>query len=321
MRRVAIIGGIGYLGTNLAYYHNKIGDYVYILSRLKTISKRPNIFKLLIYLGSEIYLFNELCSKESLSILKDVNPEIAYIVTGRLYGGYDETYVSNTLIPLKYINYLEKNYVDCLNIYVSHAFNYDDLNRYNLKLNNSVITIYFDKSVSLSSPRHLLNKSYYITKYLAEKTISRRFKNTYIYRPGLLIGMFPTHLEWRILNLLTDAGLPIPLLNKLPVTITFDIAKVTDFIYKKNEELPRILLVCKYAPTIKELINLLRSSKSFIKTGEKDGFHSSLGVRIPTSMLLDINEYVYPYSLINYGFDEWTPVKEGLEILAKTIRI
>lgn len=320
MRKVVIIGGVGYLGINLAYYHNKIADDVHVFTRYKTIIKRKNLFNLLYKMGSETHIFNNLYSKDAFAKLTSIAPDIVYITLGKLYGNCNDVYESNTSLPLRYISFLEKHGGDCLIIYMSHAFNYKDLSKYVVELDNNQFTLYTDRSIHPSYPGYLLNKIFYLSKYFSEKFIVSRFTKTYVFRAGLLLGMYPTHVEWRILNLLSRARLSIPLLSRLPITVAIDIAKVTDFIYKINNYLPKILLVCKYAPVVKELINLMKLCHLGRYKHELVSINS-FGLHLSRSMLLGLNEYIYPYNLTVSGFDEWTPIEKGLKLLVKTVDI
>ncbi len=317
MNKVVIIGGIGYLGINLSYYHWMLGDDVNIITRYRSLEKRRFYTSLLKRLSVNIHSYKELSLKKALKKLDEIRPEIAYIVVGKLSGSLREMIESNFILPTFYLKYLEKHHKDCLNIYISHAFNFKSLSKFSRKIDGKRIFIYTDYK---SYPKYytaLINKNYLYSKYLAEDYIFNRLTNSYIFKPGLLMGFYPTHPEWKILGLLGRAKISVPLLNKIPITIAIDIAKITKHIYYTNVDGPRYLLTCKLSPTIIELTKSLASESILdYALNVKQQSFKYLGLELPIPLLMKGNEYLYPYNLeVLYGFNKWTKLVDGIRII------
>ena len=324
MKKVVIIGGLGYLGINLAFYHYNKGDEVTIVSRFSSIAKRQAMSRWLNYLSVDILALNNLSKPSALETIKSVNPDVAYITLGKLSGLSTQIFESNTILPIKIISYLSKYVKNCLNIYISHAFNYRSLKKHITMINGKPFIVYYD----INQPSHpsyaKINRDYFLSKFFAESLIERLFgRNTVIYRPGLIIGLIPPHREWKLLNIISQSRLYPYVLNRIPVTIAIDIAKITDHIFAKNTYEFRFLLTTMHSPTILELSRAIGSE--FRKDGvarSKRRIYSNIGLEIPAPLLLRPNELLYPYTLNNLlGFKNWTPLNIGVRLMTTSLDI
>ncbi len=321
MTKVAIVGGVSYLGANLLYYHAKKGHEVHIITRERSLARRPTIAKWAEMLANEIHVYTSLYSSHVFRDLMHIKPELSYIVLGKLYGDWASVYTSNTHLPLKIIKYIEYVFPSSINVFISQAFSPYDLDKSVIELDSDIVfTVYTDKSIRWDTrPKPLFNKGYFISKHIAERFINTYFRNSYVLRAGLLIGMFPTHIEWRILELASSANIAVPLLNRIPITVSIDVARIAEFILERPEALnSRTFVATRYSPTIKDLIAEYRRIKNKIMGRFEDSGIKSIGINIPAP-LLDYNEYIYPYNLNVCGFKEWSRPELGFEMAIKTI--
>jgi len=324
MKKVVIIGGLGYLGINLAFYHHKKGDEVTIVTRLSSIARRRAMSRLLNYLSIDILALNNLSKPSALETIKSVDPDVAYITLGKLSGSSTQIFESNTYLPIKIMSYLTKYVKNCLNIYISHAFNYRSLKKHITVINDKPFTVYYDINQPSRPLDAIINKDYFLSKFFAESLIEKILGyNTVIYRPGLIIGLIPPHREWKLLNALSQSRLYPPILNRIPVTLAIDIAKITDHIFARNTSEFRFLLTTMYSPTILELSRAIGSAFRKDRAAHYlGGTYSNIGLEILAPLLLRSNELLYPYTLNNLlGFKGWTPLHIGIRLMTTSLDI
>ncbi len=231
-RRVLIVGGIGYLGYNLALEHSRRGDSVYIAARRSSAERRGRLFNELRSFVRKSILLSSLGDKVSIrsSIDSMGCPNIAYLVTGKLAGTRKEMEEAHVEIPAQWTRILSQRCRDSLIVYVSSVFSVGDPGSCARDL------------VVREEERHLEGcrqfSSYAETKAAGERRVLELCRGNKarvaILRPGLLVGRWSYHREWRLMYRLARLHLRITSGPYLHVTPARDIVRAAILLDEKH---------------------------------------------------------------------------------------
>ncbi|BES82667.1 NAD(P)-dependent oxidoreductase [Pyrodictium abyssi] len=195
--RVLIIGGIGYLGYNLALEHSSGGDTVYVVARRSSAEKRPLLFEELKQLTERILLTSTLHDPADIqgSIDSVGCPDIAYMAVGKLQGTREELMEANAVIPKRWAELLSRRCIDALYVYISNTLAVGDASK--CAQNGRVV----EEAPHLRGCRPV--GPHGLSKMEGERNVMSVCRRTRlsvaILRPGLLVGRWCYHDEWRIL--------------------------------------------------------------------------------------------------------------------------
>ncbi len=192
---VALVGGIGYLGYNLLYEHSSRGHHVYVIARKRSAEKRKMLVRDIERYTEDIILFDDLGRTTAIDkfLSKYGCPDIMYLVLGKLIGRWNELEEANAGIPYLW----GKKFVDkCRDkslIYISSIL----IAGKPLSKNTNII---------VEEKEHLRNYSpsgpHSKSKIIGERNIlslCNRGGQIIVIRPGILIGRWCYHKEWRLL--------------------------------------------------------------------------------------------------------------------------
>lgn len=181
---VILIGGVGYLGYNLTEQYVKDGVDVLVISRKRSIVKRPFLFQRLRKFGIRFYIEREITPESVENVINRFGePKLIYYLAGISRGSTDVMkYVHGTL-----------SYRIAYKIFSSGLYS----GRY--------------VHVSAYNPGRIL--SGYIESKVFGEELLRRLKGlgypVTILRPGLLVGRYPYHPEWRHMYQIARMGIAI----------------------------------------------------------------------------------------------------------------
>jgi len=197
---VALVGGVGYLGYNLLYEHSSRGHSVYVVAREKSVERRRALVREIEGNVEEIVVYNSLRDTESVDefLSKYGCPDIMYLTLGKLIGRWDELEEANAKIPFLW----GRRFVDqCKNsslVYISSILSIGKPpNR------SSEVIVEEEEHLKNYTPSGIHSKS----KMLGERNIKSlcgRGAQVIIIRPGILIGRWCYHKEWRLLSKLAS---------------------------------------------------------------------------------------------------------------------
>ncbi len=192
-RSVLLVGGLGYVGYNLARLLSQRGVETIIASRRRSAERRPGITRALDALpGVRVEYFDGLGPRGFLE--RHGCPETAYLLVGRIRGGRRELRASNLEAPLAWASALATRCSD-----VDVVF-------------TSVLTVYAGRGSLEPEERHgngLRPRSLFTrVKLEAEKRLLDLCPGlgVRIARLGLFAGRRPYHPEWRLLLRLAGLG-------------------------------------------------------------------------------------------------------------------
>ena len=314
---VLVVGGIGYLGYNLALEHTSRGDKVYIVARRSSASKRERLFTELRSLAKKSILLNDLGEKTSIRSSIDAMgcPDIAYLVTGKLTGSLAEMKKAHVDIPLQWAKVLTQRCKETLIAYVSSVFSAGDPRGC---ANNSIV---HEEEHHLRGCRQFSN--YSITKAEGEKRLLELCENNgarvAILRPGLLVGQWAYHREWRLLYKLSRLHLRLSRGPYLHVTPARDVARAAMLIREKTSGCGWY-----YATPWRLRLGELHSLLS-----KELGVGSSIPIPVPASLPLpgslarelraQQGYRIEPYKLNKLGM-KWTSIEEAVAETAEWMK-
>lgn len=215
--RVLIIGGIGYLGYNLALEHSSEGDVVYIAARKSSAQRRRRLFGELKQLAEKVLLTSTLQDPADIqgSIDSIGCPDIAYMAVGKLMGRPEELMEANAIIPRKWAEALARRCSNTLYVYISNTLAVGDAG--DCAENNHVA----EEHQHLKGCRPVGPHSR--SKMEGERNVMNICRRTRlsvaILRPGLLVGRWCYHEEWRLLYRLAKLHIRLrggPILHATP---------------------------------------------------------------------------------------------------------
>ncbi len=187
---VAIFGGLGYLGYNLAEYLQGKNVETVILTRDKSIWKRRFIYNKALALGLKIMAYGKLDGDIFRRLSRSLDEGTIVYSIGVNKGDKSRMMFSNTLYPNLLLRLIARYFTRAKFMYISSYNVY----RYTLDRSN----------------RYRFRSRYGESKALAEKTLimngMRYGIDTYIVRPGILIGRYPFHPEWHTMYWISRLG-------------------------------------------------------------------------------------------------------------------
>lgn len=190
-----IIGGVGYLGYNLALEHSDRGDTVYIVSRRSSAERRPRLLEEVRDLADRVLLPLTLDDPADIEASIDSSgcPDIAYMAVGRLQGSREELLQANAVIPRRWAQVLSRRCSSTLYVYVSSTLAVGDAS--GCSMGDRVV----EERPHLYGCRPL--GAYGYSKMEGERgviDVCRRSRlSVAVLRPGLLVGGWCYHAEWR----------------------------------------------------------------------------------------------------------------------------
>jgi len=229
---VLIVGGIGYLGYNLASEHASSGDIVYVAARRGSAERRPQLFSELRGLVRKTVLLGDLGDKVSIrSSIDGIGcPDIAYLATGRISGSRDEMLRAHVEIPLQWARILAQRCRSTLIVYISAVFAAGDPGQ--CARDGTV----YEEEEHLWGCKQF--SAYAETKAEGERRIIELCResgaNVAVLRPGLLVGEWSYHREWRLLYRLARLHLRLSGGPYIHVTPAKDIARAARLLLAKN---------------------------------------------------------------------------------------
>ncbi|GEM_PF-6523833 len=196
-----LIGGVGYVGYNLALYHISRGEGVLVVSRPTSLSRRPGIVKGLRRAGAEVAVTAS--PRDYMALLEKRGcPQRVYILVGRLRGPQRQLYDSNVATVLAYAESTLTACRETLLIYASALAVYGKgaPSRCGVPLRPHQPPC---RCCAPTTP-------YAISKLEAERRLHRLVDGLrgrlLIARMGLFAGRRPYHAEWRMLLSITAKG-------------------------------------------------------------------------------------------------------------------
>jgi len=244
-------------------------------------------------------------------------PQIFYNVIGKLQGKRRDLVYSHVTLPYTWSKEIIKRGERTLIIYISHAFQF---NCYKILEQGETILIE-------EEDKHLRNciptTVYEETKALGERlvlSIDPKQCKIVVLRPGLLVGRYSYHPEWKILFKLAKKGIIMGNGIRIPVTPAIDIPRVASFLLDKDLDRDWFHV----APYTVDMGDLHRLMIKLMNTKEK--------IRIPTGGLfeivnkIDLANALGPISrwldektvystrkLRELGYVRWTPLTRALK--------
>lgn len=200
-----LIGGVGYVGYNVARHYSAMGLPVVAASRASGIARRPGITSSLRRLnGVKIAYVSS--PREVMELLKSMKecPLVTYILVGRISGG--GLWDSNYTIPVKYAEAVMRQCGDDSLVAFSSA-----VAVYGKKAPLRCGTPIVEEEQHCSCCRP--GSVYARAKLAAERRLtelSRQYGSPVLLaRLGLVAGRRPYHREWRSLIKLTRCGIAL----------------------------------------------------------------------------------------------------------------
>ena len=231
-RNVLIVGGIGYLGYNLALEHSRRGDSVYIAARRSSAERRERLFNELRSFVKKSILLGSLGDKVSIrsSIDSMGCPDIAYLATGKLAGTRREMEEAHVEIPAQWTRILSQRCRHTLIVYVSSVFSVGDPEGCASGL------VVREEEEHLKGCKRF--SSYAETKAAGERRVLELCRGNKarvaVLRPGLLVGRWSYHREWRLMYWLAKLHLRVTSGPYLHVTPARDIARAAILLSEKH---------------------------------------------------------------------------------------
>ncbi len=330
-RYILILGGLGYLGANIAKFHRDMGHNVVIVCRKSSIYKRWFIYRDLRKMGVKFFIEEKL---QPLHLKRIVGkwgcPHIFYLTMGKLYASKKDMLNAHAILPYLWSKHLIEKRCKTLIVFISHAF---QTSCYKLSVYDRYIIV---KEEDPHLEGCVLWTAYEETKALGERllmSIPHVKAKIIILRPGLLIGKWAYHPEWKALYTISKLGIRLGQGLRLPITPAQDIARIAYFLSEKENYIGLLdsnwYFATPYTIDLGDLqkimMEVLASKEKVVISIEKfyRYFETNLAVsllRIPSKLALPKN-YVYSVSkLAKLGFRKWTPLDESIEECIKWIR-
>jgi nucleoside-diphosphate-sugar epimerase len=199
---VLLVGGVGYVGYNLAIALARAGFTVVVASRQSSIEKRPQIAARLRSLPRTSIIVADKPGDLQEKLVQKGCPVVAYILVGRLTGSRRELWASNVEAPRRYVEKIMESCRDTVVVYTSALAVYGK----NAPKRCGEALLEGSGLCSCCKPKSLYAKS----KLEAERVLSRlAFENggrLVLARMGIFAGRRPYHREWRLLLGLAKRG-------------------------------------------------------------------------------------------------------------------
>lgn len=228
---VLVVGGVGYLGYNIARYHREVGDSVAVVARHSSVARRQKLAEELASLEARIKIVDDLGrADEALRVLEELGcPHISYIVVGRLHGSFRELLRSNAELPALWTDIISRNCDSSLIVYTSNILAAGRPRKAGEPIKEEENHLAGHEPVGL----HSLSKMEGERRVLS---VCRRGRaRVAVIRAGLLVGRWCYHSEWRLFYRLAKIGVSFrggPLIHAVAAV---DVARAGDFIARKAD--------------------------------------------------------------------------------------
>lgn len=234
-----LIGGVGYVGYNVARHYSAKGLPVVAASRASSAARRPGIASSLKRL-SEVKIAYVSSPREVTELLKSVKecPAATYILVGRISGG--DLWDSNYTIPVKYAEaVIRQCRDDGLVAFTSAVAVYGK--KAPLRCGTPVVEE--EQHCSCCRPRSVYARA----KLAAERhliELSRQYGSPVLLaRLGLVAGRRPYHREWRSLIALTRHGIALSSDVLLHLTSPRHLVSVVEYLADRLQEVDWVNIV------------------------------------------------------------------------------
>jgi nucleoside-diphosphate-sugar epimerase len=213
-----LVGGLGFLGVNIARVLVESGRRVLVTGRRGSEAKRPRIAKTLRDLGVEIKLTDNI----EAAFLESLGGDNYYYLVGAVSGGYEAQ---------------RRAHVDLLGEALEAASKLGSRLVYTSSIGalGEVVgvkpgSVVYEEEAHLDPFKHRHHSYHEVTKAEGERLVVSRnpqLKGRWcIIRPGLLVGPWSYHLEWKLYKLLLDLRIAPRLGRGLPMVHVLDVAEV-----------------------------------------------------------------------------------------------
>jgi nucleoside-diphosphate-sugar epimerase len=215
---LVLLGGIGFIGVNVARVAVNRGYKVKVVARKGSEKRRPRIYKELRRMNVEIVLLNEL----STARLSDLNPDVYIYLIGKLSGSRRDLWEAHVHLLDRVIEAASRN--GSRLVYFSAIAALGDVRGAR------------EHEVIVEEERHLdpevfrQRNDFERSKAEGERLLVKmgsKLKNKFaILRPGLVFGKWAYHLEWKALCMASRLGI-YPRLYPVPLTPVSSLADLT----------------------------------------------------------------------------------------------
>ncbi len=313
---VSLVGGIGFLGVNLAEYFSERGWRVKIISRKGSERKRPRIFKRLKELRTEIVMLDKISYKNLRNIASD-----AYIyLLGRISGSREKLFESHVYI-LKDVIEVSSEYGSKL-VYLSAISVLGKIR--GLKRGDVVAEEYAHLDPNVYIQENDFEKSKAEGERLLVRTGNKLNGRWTIIRPGAVLGGWAYHLEWKLLYLSSKLKLAPTGIYPIPLTPVRGLSRlIAETLEKKYDSL--------WINAVAENVGLEEISKSICEGVNAYKRCVKINVRplLNMSRLLKIGQLKVFIDLISRGYlyrsrilkdFEWEGIRDSIDDFVKWIR-
>jgi len=213
-----LVGGLGFLGVNVAEVLVGAGRGVVVVARRGSEARRPRIAEHLKSLGVRL----ELLSSITVDALEGIGGDNYYYLIGAVSGSLERQREAHVRLLERAVEAASR--LGSRLIYVSSIGAIGEVA--GLKPGSVV----YEEEVHLDPSRHRHHSFHEATKAEGERLLvsrSSQLKGRWaILRPGLLVGPWGYHREWRLYKLMLDLRLAPSLGRGLPVVHVRDVAEV-----------------------------------------------------------------------------------------------
>ena len=219
---IFLVAGVGYLGFNLSEIYRRRGFEVIILTRERSISKRPYIIKKLLDLGVKFEIFPSILPNHVKQLIDKYGvPYLIYYLAGTNKGSIGNMRYIHGNLSYKMLKDLVDRGVD--------GFNYIHVSAYNP---GKIVSGYIESKV--------------YGEKLLDKVEVKDDINVYVIRPGLLVGKYPYHPEWLMMYEISRHGFIVETNSKTAFTPIKEIPDIIDFLITRNIDVDKPIDITPY---------------------------------------------------------------------------
>lgn len=213
-----LVGGLGFLGVNLAEVLVERGHRVIVVARRGSEAKRPRITRRLKELGIEVKLLDRIESNP----LENLGGDVYYYLIGLISGSLEKQRKAHARLLGEVVDAASK--LGSRVVYVSSIGAIGEV------LGVERGSVVYEEEDHLEPGRHRHHSYYEVTKAEGERFLVSRgsqLKGKWcIVRPGLLMGPWGYHLEWRLYRVALSLRVAPRLGRGLPIVHVRDVAEI-----------------------------------------------------------------------------------------------
>lgn len=245
VRRHVLVGGLGYVGYNVARHLAAAGGEVVVVARRRSlrVAERRAIASSLESLGARIVVSPRIDA----DLLESVAGDVYYHLAGKISGGYKVQWEAHVGLLGRVIDAASR--LGARVVYTSSILAYGR----DPELPPGSV-VYEEESLS---DRRIRRSYHAVTKAEGERMLARRGKELggkwAILRPGLVLGPMAYHLEWKLLRLLSKLRVYPSCGFILNVVAASDLAKVFEAAGEGRFDSKWVHVVADYHPSLGEL--------------------------------------------------------------------